>query len=94
MDITHSIVCYYLEVITIDGHTTYIVDRCREELRNIHDPTDTIPLAQRQSGRTSTGELEVLERYQADDGCPSVALDASPCWLDALKAKSTLIDQQ
>lgn len=88
MDITHSFVCHYLEVIAIDGHTTYLVDRRRDELRNIHDPSDTIPLAQRQCGRTSAGELEVLERYQRDDGGPSIVLDASPCWLETIKAQS------
>jgi hypothetical protein len=88
MDITHSVVCHYLEIINIDGHTTYIVDRRREELRNIHDPSDTLPLAQRQSGRTAAGDWEVLERYQADDGGLSIVLDASPCWLESLKTQS------
>jgi hypothetical protein len=90
MNIIHSIVCQYLEVITIDGHTTYIVDRHREELRNIHDPSVTIPLAQRQSGRTAAGDLEVLERYHGDDGGLSIVLDASPCWLESLKAQSAV----
>jgi hypothetical protein len=79
-----------LEVITIDDRATYFVDRYRSELRNIHDPSDTIPLAQRQSGRTAAGDLEVLERYQRDEDGLSIVLDASPCWLEALKSQSAV----
>jgi hypothetical protein len=83
--IEHYLVLEKIELIIIDGDRYFVVDRDRGELRNLLDPAEVFPLAQRQIGRLPDGDLEVLERYQADDETgESVCLDASPSWLAQL----------
>ena len=85
MKIHHHMIWQSIEVVTVRDAKTYVVDRYRNELRNIEDPTDRLPLQQRQSGRTPAGGLEVLELYQSQtDKNDLVVLDSSPEWLEAL----------
>lgn len=72
-------------VAVCDSDRFLVVDRKREELRNILGPADLLPPAQKQSGRTPEGELEVLERYQTEnEQGESVVIDSSPSWLNQL----------
>lgn len=81
------IVTHEIEFATIDGRT-YLVDRGREELRNVDDAADVLHLQQRQVAGAGRGELEVLERYVAtDDPERSVVLDSSPDFLASLKSR-------
>ncbi len=85
MNIDHFLILQNVEIIIVDGEKAYVMDRTREELRSLIDPHEILPLCQRQSGRLPDGELEVLVRYQAEDGSgPSVVVDSSPSWLASL----------
>jgi hypothetical protein len=83
MHLEHEIVFETLELLRVDGQQVYVVDRVREELRSLEEPTRRVPLVQRQFGSRPDGELEVLERY-ADDDNYSVVVDASPAWLSEI----------
>jgi hypothetical protein len=83
MHLEHEIVFETLELLRVDGQQVYVVDRVREELRSLEEPTKRVPLVQRQFGSRPDGELEVLERY-ADNDNHSVVVDASPAWLSEI----------
>lgn len=84
--IDHRMIRQYVEIVTVNGQKTYVVDRKREELRNIADPTDRLPEVQRQSGRTPSGGLELLVLYQSEtDENEKVVLDSSPEWLEEIQ---------
>ena len=88
MHIEQFLVLEDVEVVTVDGLKTYVVDRKRKELRNIRNLSEVLTMEQRQFGRLRDGGLEILERYQ--DGNPdgeSVVLDSSPSWLEQLKTR-------
>ncbi|MGD9854070.1 MAG: hypothetical protein AB7U20_03885 [Planctomycetaceae bacterium] len=72
------------EIVVVDGHTKYLVDRQRYALRRLTGEPAVLTLAQCQSGRTPDGELEVLERYCSDTG-ESVVVDSSPDWLRVIR---------
>jgi hypothetical protein len=96
-DISSHIVTYYVdqflilgdvEVVTVNGEKTYIVDRKRKKLRNIRDLSEVLHLDQRQSGRRADRSLEILERYKADGpGGKAVVIDSSPSWLEQLEKR-------
>lgn len=82
------IVTHDIEFVTVDRQTTYLVDRGRQQLRNVDDDADVLQLEQRQVAGAGRGELEVLERYVAtDDPERSVILDSSPDFLASLKSR-------
>jgi hypothetical protein len=84
--IEHSIRRDGVEVVTVDGKDTYIVDRDREELRNVSDPSDRLILIEQQFGRDPERNLEILERYEKEgDKDFVVVLDSSPTWLTSLR---------
>ncbi len=82
--IGHTIV-FGLELVCIDDTRWFFVDRVREELRSIDVPGERFMLAQRQFGRREDGDVEILERYQTEDGSDSLVLDASPAWLAEIR---------
>ena len=55
--VEHCIVMDSLELVRCDDDRIFIVDRERKELRNLLDPSEVLPLEQRQVGRLSYGEL-------------------------------------
>ena len=78
MQIEHYLVLEKIEIVVCDDNRFFVVDRAREQLWNVLDPSEVLPLAQRQVGRLPHGELEVLERYQTDDEQGESALRKSP----------------
>lgn len=85
MEIEHRIVFESLELVRKDGQRIYVVDRERQQLKCLDQPHRILSLVQRQSGRRADGELELLERYVAEDDGESVVLDSSPVWLEELR---------
>jgi hypothetical protein len=84
--IEHSIRNDGVEVVTVNEKDTYIVDREREELRNVCDPSDRLCLDEQQFGRDPQGDVEILERYvKKGDRHRAVVLDSSPNWLASLR---------
>ena len=84
MNIEHFITSKGLEFVIVDQSRTYSVNREHHRLENIHDLNDVLTLGQRQFGRLPNGEIEILERYRADDDDKDVVLDSSPSWLAEL----------
>ena len=86
--VEHYFVLEHNEMVLCDDDRLFQVDRVREELRNVRDPGEVLHLTQRQFGRLPDGELEILERYQADDEqSAAVIVHSSPTWLDQLPGR-------
>ena len=83
--VEHYFVLEHIEIVICDDDRLFQVDRVREELRNVREPGEVLPLIQRQFGRLPDGEIEILERYQTDDEQrAAVIMHSSPTWLDQL----------
>ena len=87
MYIDHFLLFQGLEFVTVDESKTYFVNREQEQLENVDNLDDILPLVQVQYGSLPDGDVEILERYcdpESDDG---VMVDASPAWLLELQSE-------